>query len=292
MYLVDILVECLPQAALYALMAVGLVIIFRTTRVLNFAQGYLGLICGYLFYALARGTGSTPFIIPALLALAVAAALGAAIYYIFLARISSSHGDFLPVVYTIAIAWLIEAVVGMVWGGQAHGLSSPVSRTGHKLGIGIVLSPLQIGITLVTVALISALAAWMRWSRLGATMRAVADNRSLVLSYGRSIRKISALSWIIGTAAAMVVGVAYGIDSSVDFSIVGLGFAAFPAMLVGGLDSISGVLIGSVVIAFAETLAGSQLGGQYSEPVAMAIALGVLLLRPQGLFGTRSLTRV
>ena len=77
-----------------------------------------------------------------------------------------------------------------------------------------------------------------------------------------------------------------------DFSIVDLGFAAFPAILIGGLDSIPGVLAGSVVIVFAETLVGSQLGGQYSEPISMALALLVLLIRPQGLFGTKSLVRV
>lgn len=292
MYIVDILVECLPQAALYALMAVGLVVIYRTTRVLNFAQGYLGLISGYLFYSVAKSTGGTPFIVPALIGVVIAAALGFALYYVFLARISAAHGDFVPVVYTIAIAWLIQAAVGIIWNGQSYGLRSPLSRSGSHLGLGIVLSPLQIAMILLAVVFIAALSSWMRWSRLGAIMRAVSDNRTLVLCYGLSVRRACGLAWALGTIGAMLVGVAYGVSSSVDFSIVNLGFAAFPAILIGGLDSISGVLIGSVVIAFAETLVGSQLGGQYSEPVSMALALIVLLLRPQGLFGTKSLVRV
>jgi branched-chain amino acid transport system permease protein len=291
-YIIDILVESLPQAALYAMMAVGLVLIYRTTRVLNFAQGYIGLICGYLFYTVAQATAGTPFIVPALLAVVIAGILGFLLYHVFLARISDAHGDFVPVVYTIAIAWIIQAVVGMIWSGDSHGLTSPLSRVGDHLGLGIVLSPLQIAMTLLAALVIAALGAWMRWSRLGAVMRAVSDNRTLVLCYGRSVRRACAIAWALGTIAAMIVGVSYGISSSVDFSIVDLGFAAFPAILIGGLDSISGVLIGSVVIAFAETLVGSQLGGQYSEPISMALALVVLLARPQGLLGTKSLVRV
>jgi branched-chain amino acid transport system permease protein len=292
MYIVDILIECLPQAALYALMAVGLVVIYRTTRVLNFAQGYLGLICGYLFYAVANALPGTPFAVPLIIAVIIAAFLGLALYRVFLARISTAYGDFVPVVYTIAIAWIIEAVVGIIWNGQSHSLSSPLSRRGHHLGLGILLSPLEIGITLLAVVMIVALTVWMHRSRLGAVMRAVSDNPTLVLCYGRSVRRASGIAWAIGTVAAMLVGVAYGVNSSVDFSIVDLGFAAFPAILIGGLDSIPGVLVGSVVIAFAETLVGSQLGGQYSEPISMALALAVLLARPQGLFGTKSLVRV
>lgn len=292
MYIFDILIECLPQAALYALMAVGIVVIYRTTRVLNFAQGYLGLICGYLFYAVASATEGTPFIVPAVVAVVIAAFLGLALYRIFLARISAKHGDFVPVVYTIAIAWLIEAAVGMIWNGQSYALTSPLSRHGKHLGLGIVLSPLQIGMTLLAVVVIAALTAWMRWTRLGAVMRAVSDNPTLVLCYGRSVRRASGIAWAIGTVAAMLVGAAYGVNSSVDFSIVDLGFAAFPAILIGGLDSIPGVLAGSVIIAFAETLVGSQLGGPYSEPISMALALVVLLARPRGLFGTKSLVRV
>lgn len=291
MYIVDILIECLPQAALYALMAIGLVVIYRTTRVLNFAQGYLGLICGYLFYAVAKAIPG-PFVVPLVVAVVIAAFLGLALYRGLLARISTAYGDFVPVVFTIAVAWVIEAVVGMIWNGQSYGLSAPFSRRGDHLGLGIVLSPLEIGMTLLAVIVIVALTAWMRWSRLGAVMRAVSDNPTLVLCYGRSVRSASGIAWAIGTVAAMLVGVAYGVNSSVDFSIVDLGFAAFPAILVGGLDSIPGVLAGSVVIAFAETLVGSQLGGQYSEPISMALALAVLLARPQGLFGTKSLVRV
>src|ERR1700733_10306174 len=143
MYIVDILIECLPQAALYALMAVGLVVIYRTTRVLNFAQGYLGLICGYLFYAVANALPGTPFAVPLIIAVIIAAFLGLALYRVFLARISTAYGDFVPVVYTIAIAWIIEAVVGIIWNGQSHSLSSPLSRRGHHLGLGILLSPLE-----------------------------------------------------------------------------------------------------------------------------------------------------
>jgi branched-chain amino acid transport system permease protein len=292
MYYVDILVESLPQAALFALMAVGLVIIFRTTGVMNFAQGYLGLLCGYLFYELTITLPGLAFVWLGLLAIAVAALLGYFVYQIFLARVSTSAGIFVPVVYTIALAWLIEAVVGIKWQGNAYGLNSPVSRDGLHLGGGIIMSPLEIGITLVTVVFIGGLACWMRWTRIGTAMRAVSDNASLAVTYGRNLGRISGLAWAIATVAAMLAGVTYGITSTVDFSVINLGFAAFPAMLIGGIDSISGVLVGSIFVAFAENYAGLRFGGQYSEPVAMALALVVLLIRPQGLFGTRSLERV
>ena len=195
MYIIDILVESLPQAALYALMAVGLVLIYRTTRVLNFAQGYLGLICGYLFYAVASGLSGTPFVVPAVVALVIAAFLGLALYRVFLARISTTHGDFVPIVYTIAIAWIIEAAVGMIWSGQSYSLSSPLSRNGDHIGLGIVPSPLQIGMVVLAIVVIAALTAWMRWARLGAVMRAVSDNPTLVLCYGRSVKRAAGIAW-------------------------------------------------------------------------------------------------
>jgi len=292
MYYIDILVESLPQASLFAAMAVGLVIIFRTTGVMNFAQGYLGLLCGYIFYELTITLPHLEFVFLGLLAIVVAAVLGYVIYQVFLARVSTSAGVFVPVVYTIALAWLIESAVGMKWQGNAYGLTSPVSRIGLQLGGGIVLSPLEIGITVVTAVFIGGLACFMRWTRVGTAMRAVSDNPTLAVTYGRNLGRISGLAWAIGTVAAMLAGVTYGITSTVDFSVINLGFAAFPAMLIGGIDSISGVLIGSLFIAFAENYAGIKFGGQYSEPVAMGLALVVLLIRPQGLFGMRSLERV
>lgn len=288
-----VLAEALPEAALYALLGAGLVVIFRTTGVLSFAQGYLALLGGYLFYQLSQWLGGAPWALPFALALAASGLVGAVAYFGLVGRVSHRQADvFVPVVATISLAWLVESAVGVIWGGQAFSLRSPVNGASWNLFGSVEVSALSLVTVGSTVVVIGGLALWLRRARFGIAMRAAADNSELVSSYGLNLQWIKAVSWIIGSGSAMLAGVAFGIAGSNGFSTIDLGFAAFPAVLLGGFDSIGGVLIGSVIVALLETVITTLGAGYLTEPVTDVVILAILLVRPYGLLGARPVLRV
>ncbi len=286
----EALAGSLVLASLYALIGAGFVMVYRSSKVLNFAQGHLALLGAYLFYALSVLLHRDFLWTLAALGV-VSVAIGAVLYLVFLSPLAG-EGPIILIMITIIIGALIVAIVPMVWGTQPHTLASPLSQAGIHLPGGIVTSELDLVTIATAVVVIAGFWCLIRFTTSGIAMRAAAENPLLASYRGVNVALTAGVSWAFAVFAASVAGTAYGLRATLTPSITGLGFAAFPAVVVGGLDSLPGAMVGAVLLAVGQNLAATYLGGDWTDVTAYLVLLVVLLVRPHGLFGRKELVRV
>lgn len=285
-----VIISSMPTACLYALVGVGLVVVYRSTRVLNFAQGHLSLFGGHLAYMFA-GLIGTNILVAVAPAAALGVVLGVLIYLLLLAPLTG-QGQFLLVMVTIAASIIVEAVVGLIWGAQGHFLGAGLSNKPYDLPVGIVISEQDLVIIGSTVAIIGAFSLFVRFTRFGIAMRASAENPLLASQFGVSFTTINVVSWAFAMLVGVVTGVAYGMEAKLDTSIIALSYSAFPAVLIGGLDSVIGALVGAFIVAALEACVATWIGGEYTVAVGFLAVFVVMLVKPNGLFGSREVARV
>jgi branched-chain amino acid transport system permease protein len=275
----------LAIASLYALAGVGFVIIYRGTKVLNFAQGILALLGGYFFYTVAVTLGLSFWV--ALPLAVIASGVFSAIIYLLLLRSLVGVEPLRLVMLTIALSIVLTAGAQILYGSATKYFNVPFNGNFH-LPFGVVLPTLDVAIIVTAVVLLVAFAIFLTRSRLGLSMRAAAADARLATYRRISVNRISALTW--GFAGA---GIAYGAQLGLSPSAGDvLGFAAFPAIIVGGIDSVAGVLVGSFVLAEVQGYTSAYWGGQYSTVMGYVLLLVILVIRPSGLFGSREVVRL
>lgn len=289
MHPLQIVVGALVPASLYALVGVGFVTVYRSSRVLNFAQGQMTLLGAYLFFSVSAWLSYEGLAL--LVALAVAGGIGALIYTAFI-RPVTGQGPVIVVMLTIVIGTLIGGIYTLVWGSGVRYLHNPLSTKGIRLPDHAVTSVSDLTTVLVAVAVIGGFALVVRYTPLGVMMRASAENSALASSLGVSITRVVAISWSFAMLTATLAGIAYGLRTSLDPTLITLGLTTFPAILVGGLDSVGGVLVGAFILALLQGTVASAAGGEWTAPVAYFLLLGVLLVRPTGLFGSEPQERI
>ncbi len=288
--MLQVLVSAVPLAAMYALVAVGFVIVYRSSRVLNFAQGQLTLLGAYFCYSGVALLGGH-FYLGLLVACLASVVVGVIIYRIFL-RSFTALDPLLGVMITIALATLIESVYTIVWGTSPLTLAEPFVSHGIHLGGGVVVTTLELATVAAAVIMIGGVLAVLRWTRFGLSMRAAAEAPALASYRSVNVSRVAAASWAVAVASAAIAGIAYSLQSQIDPSSIALGVATFPAILIGGLDSIGGVLVGSLVLAVIDQIVTTYVGGSWTDAVAYLILLAVLLVRPNGLFGSKTPVRL
>jgi branched-chain amino acid transport system permease protein len=280
----------------YALVALGFVIIYRATGVINFAQGGLLLIGAYLAYAFNR-TGM-PFVLAVLLAIAASAVLGALTERIVLRKMVGQP-VFAVVMVTIGILFIADQVVTSIWGFDALNLNDPWGVDTVEVG-DVVLAVKDLWTIALAAAVLLGFFAFFRWSKLGVAMRATAFDQEAALAQGISARQVFAVSWAISAALACLAGVTVAAGPAALAPGIGsIALVAFPAMIVGGLDSPIGAVIGGIVIGLTQALtAGYQqdlfswAGSNFSAVSPYVVMVLILLIRPYGLFGTKEVRRV
>jgi len=288
--IIQVFVEQLPIAALYALVGVGFVVVYRSTKVLNFAQGILALIGGYFFFSIARHV-SVGFWLQVVIALAASAVFGALLYLIMLRPLIGENA-LLLVMLTIALDTVLGALILLIWGGTTRFVHVPYKGSVHLPG-GVRISTTSLGVLVIAVVLLVGFAIVLRYSRFGSAMRAAAENPLLASYRGVNVALISAIAWGIATVFAAIAGISYGATSGLSPSVGQvLGFAAFPAIVLGGIDSVAGALIGAVVLAEVQGFAIAYLGGSFSDLAGYLVLLLVLVVRPTGLLGSREVARL
>lgn len=281
----------LVLGSLYALVGVGFVILFRATGVVNLAQGGFMVLAAYLFYFLLTNA-RLPFAMALLVTLAVLAVVGAAIYLLLFRRLVGAD-PFVLVIATLGLSVLIEVIVQIIWGPEIRTLPQVLSQRPIATLVGLRIAPLDLFTVGIAVVLIGVFERGLHQTRLGIRMRAVADGPLLAALNRVNVHSISALAWAIAGLCAGAAGICYALRTSVDLvGLNALGLLAFPAVLIGGMDSIRGALIGGLVLALIQNLAVATIGGAWQDPIAYIILLIVLLLRPRGLFGSREMVRV
>jgi branched-chain amino acid transport system permease protein len=296
----DFLQVCFAGLALgarYALVALGFVIIYRATGVINFAQGGLLAVGAYLTYALANQAG-LPFWPAVLLALLCSGLLGASLERVVLRRMVGQP-IFSVIMVTIGLLFILDQVVTWIWGFDALNLDDPWGVETVDAG-GVVLSVRDLWTLALTALALGALFAFFRFSRLGVAMRATAMDPEAALAQGISARSVYAASWAIAAVLATIAGVTLASGpAALSPGIGAIALLAFPAMIVGGLESPGGAVAGGIIIGLAQALTAAYqedlfpwAGDGFSAVMPYVVMILILLVRPYGLFGAREVRRV
>jgi len=280
-------VNILVLASIYALIACGYVLIYRVSRVLNLAHGELMMLGAYLLVATATGFAASPFVA---LALAAAMSLGVGgMVYLFLMRRMTGEMVLAAVLTTVALGILLRGVILLIWSATPRhpremlGWDNPVFTLPGDARIS-----LYAGLLIAATALVyGALFLFLRFGRWGMRMRAAGQNPLLAAQRGINLHAIFALAWGLSTFTGAVAGMLLSLDSGLDSTMVLIGLKAFPAALVGGLDSLLGALIGALIIAAAEVGVIRFIDPLLADVVPFLILIATLVIRPWGLFGTR-----
>jgi branched-chain amino acid transport system permease protein len=285
---VSLVVDTLKLASVYAMLAVGFVIVYRTSRVLNLTQPGVVLLGGLLALSLlpaTGGSGGARFWLVAVGLVALGAVAGFALYGLLL-RPMAGQSRISQVLMTLAALFLLEAVAEAGWRGQSSFLPMPGKETSWEiLGAHVrLLDVVPIGVTAVVFA---GLGLFYRFSPSGVQMRAVAENPALAARRGINIERIGALAWGLASALGVLAMFLATTQGSVSPLLVGTALKGFTVALVAGLDSIGGLLPAALLVAVAEVLTVRFLDQQLGEAVPYVVLLGVLLVKPWGLAGTR-----
>jgi branched-chain amino acid transport system permease protein len=284
---VQLVVNIVVLASIYALIACGYVLIYRVSRVLNLAHGELMMLGAYLLLATASTFLSHPLV-------AIGAALGLSalvgvLVYVFLMRKMTGEMVLAAVLTTVALGILLRGVIVLVWSaqqqypGQALGFGNPPIL----LPGGARISTWAAVLVAATAAIYLALFAFLRFGKWGVRMRAAGQNPLLAAQRGINLHFVYALAWALSTLTGSIAGMLIALDSGLTGTMAVIGLKAFPAALVGGLDSLLGALAGSLIVAAAEVGLIHYVDPLLADVVPFLVLIAVLIVRPWGLFGTR-----
>ncbi|BCH19633.1 branched-chain amino acid ABC transporter permease [Mesorhizobium sp. L-2-11] len=292
LFVIEVLVGGLLSGVMYSLVAIGFVLIYKTSGVLNFAQGSMVLFAALTFVSLVeRGI---PFALSLLITFAVMVALGFTIERTVL-RPLVNRSPMTLFMATLGLSYIIEGAAQLMWGTQVHGLDLGIDDTPFEVG-GILISSFDLLAAGIAAAMVAGLSAFFYWTRIGLAFRAVADDQFAALAVGLRLPRIWGTVWTAAGFVALVAGLLWGARLGVQFSLSLIVLKALPVLVLGGFDSILGAIVGGLIIGASEKLAevylGPFVGGGIESWFAYALALVVLLVRPSGLFGQKTVERV
>ena len=323
LYAAEVVVNGLMAGVMYALVALGFVLIYKASGVFNYAQGVMALFAALTLVGLQNG--QVPFAhminatfgthldtfgwtLPAIVAIALTAlvmvGLAIAIEKLVLKHLVNQ----VPIILfmaTIGLAWFLEGLGDVMWGADIKMLDVGVPKgasealmtvTEQWTGYGFYIDRLDIWAAAIAAMLVAALMVFSQYTKQGRALRAVADDHQAALSVGISLRFIWVLVWSIAGFVALVAGIMWGSKSGVQFSLSLIALKALPVLMLGGFTSIPGAIVGGLIIGVGEKLfefyVGPLVGGATENWFAYVLALVFLVFRPQGLFGEKIIERV
>ncbi len=292
--LLQLLLNGVVVGSIYSLVALGFVIIYKASGILNFAQGEFLLLGAYAFLAIVTHS-RVPVLAALLLTLLFSALLGLLLERLVL-RPMIGEPVISVIMLTLGLSSVLRAIVQGLWGTDTRPLPAVFSLEPVQLGPLPVARGYLFSAACVAVLLVL-FSAFFKYSRPGIAMRATAGSQQVALSMGISVRRIFALSWSIAAVVSAAGGVLLGtMRGGVDGSLGLLGLKVLPVVIVGGLDSIGGAILGGILIGVLENLSGGYLdgllGGGTKEVAPFVALVLVLMVRPYGMFGTVKIERV
>jgi branched-chain amino acid transport system permease protein len=278
--------------SLYALVALGVVLVYRATRVLNFAHGDIATVATFVSFSLLSRAYAFPLAVAA--GLVVGAAVGVAFYFGVLVPAQRQGSNLLGmVILTLGLALILQGVVVYVWGAEPVSLPFPISDTKtYSLG-PVVVS--QLSLATMTAGLVGSLLLYLlvQRTRLGLAMRATSENIMAAQTLGIPTRLVLGVSWAVASALGVVAGIFLAPALLLDpFFMLDPFLKGFAAAVLGGLNSLPGAVVGAMLLGVAESLAGAYLTIQFKNTLAFLSIIVVLLVRPEGLFGKAFKERV
>ena len=289
----DLFVNGLMIGSMYALVALGFVLIYKATSVVNFAQGELVMFGGYIAAALV-----SLYHLP--LAVALPVLLGTMVGLGFVLergvlRPMVGQAVISVVMVTIGLAQVFQGAAAMLWGAQTKNIPLPIPLEPYVIW-EIYVSPINLLAALISGAFLVAFAWFFRRSRMGIAMRAVANDQQAAMAVGINVRLVFALSWAIAGLTAAIGGLMWGSMLGVDTQLALIGLKVFPAVILGGLDSVPGAVVGGLIIGGVESVAAGYVdpyvGGGTKDFLPYVLMILALMIRPYGFFGREIIERV
>jgi branched-chain amino acid transport system permease protein len=289
----EVLIGGLMAGVMYSLVALGFVLIFKASGVFNFAQGAMVLFAGLFFVGFTEL--GIPIWLGLLLTIAVMILLAGVIERLVLRHLVNQEGIILFMA-TIGVSFFLDGFGQTIWGSNVKQLDIGIPTDPIFLMDGdILIQSFDLWAALVAGTLLAALVVFQK-TRIGRALRAVADDHQAAQSVGIPLNVIWIIVWAIAGLVALVAGVMWGSKLGVQPAIVSLALKALPVLILGGFTSIPGAIVGGLIIGAGEKLAevyiGPFVGGGIENWFAYVLALGFLLIRPQGLFGEKLIERV
>ena len=287
--IVQQIISGLALGCVYGLIALGFVLIFKATEVINFAQGEMMMIGAFVAYTLITML-NVPFLLAFLLTPIICGCLGIILERVLI-RPLVKESIVSIIMVTIGLSITLRAFAGMIWSYDTLDFPHLFSEEAVRIG-GVVMAPVDIWVIFVTVGLVLLLYAFFRFTTVGISLQASAQNPLASLLMGISVKRVYAMTWAISGMVGAVAGIIVAPISFLNCNMGFLGLKAFPAAVIGGFNSIPGAIVGGVIIGISENLAGIYLPLWFKDIFAYVIMLLVLMIRPEGIFGTHEQKKV
>lgn len=293
----EVLIGGLLSGVMYALVALGFVLIYKASGVFNFAQGAMVFFAALTCVGLTEEFGLSLWMaIP--LTMLVMVALGLAIERIVL-RPLVNQPEITLFMATIGLTFFIEGLAQLLWGSQPHQLKLPIEDVPIEWllnNYNIIVSQFDVIAALICAVLVTALALLFSKTKIGRALRAVADDHQAALAVGIPLQQIWGIVWAVAGFVALVAGLLWGARNGVQFALTFVALKALPVLILGGFTSVPGAIVGGLIIGASEKLAevyiGPMVGGGIEGWFPYVLALLFLLVRPEGLFGEKVIRRI
>ena len=286
---VSVLAYGLADGAILALAALGFVLIYKATSVINFAQGEFLLVGAYMFYTAFVVMG-LPLLLAVLVGVVVATLIGVLVERLIL-RPMVGESAISIIMVTIGLSSLLRALVQMFYGTSPQPMPAILPRGSVQI-LGATVPVNRLVVILVAVVVLTAFTIFFRKSRHGIAMRAVADDQQAAMTQGISVRRIFAMAWALAGVSALIAGVLLADISAVDQNLAAFGLLVFPVVILGGLDSVPGTIVGGVIMGLLIQATASYLPGGLATVIPYIVLVLILLVKPYGLFGETRIERV
>jgi branched-chain amino acid transport system permease protein len=279
--LLQLTINGAASGCIYGIIALGFVLIYKATEMINFAQGEFMMLGGFVAFSLIAGLGLN-YWLGAFLAIIIMAAFGFLLDAVVLRRVIGQP-SFAVVMLTLGLGFIFRAFAGITFGYGSVTFVTPFTNKLVKIG-DFAIGEDSLSIIVGTIVLCGVLYLFFSRTRLGVAMQAASQNQLAAYYMGIPVRTVFSLIWAISAGVAAVAGILLAPVSVLDVNMGFLAFKAFAAAVLGGFGSIPGSLVGGVIIGIVEQLSGYYLPAGFQEVTANIVLLAVLVLRPQGLF--------
>ncbi|NDV24261.1 MULTISPECIES: branched-chain amino acid ABC transporter permease [Desulfovibrionaceae] len=293
-YYLQLIINGLVVGSIYSLVALGFVIIFKATKVVNFAQGEMVMAGAYICFALTVQY-QLPFLLSFLITLVFSLILGILVERMVL-RPLIGEPIISVVMVTIGLSSILKSLVQVFWGTQIR-VFPPILPQEPIMVFGLPIAPVYIAAFVLCLLLFAVFSLFFKYSSLGIAMRATAFDQQAAQSMGIGIKNIFALSWCIAAVVSSIGGIILGNINGINSQLGHLGLKVFPAVILGGLDSLLGAALGGLIIGVLENISEGlardllNLGG-FKEVASFVVLVIILMVKPYGLFGTKEIERV
>ncbi|MFJ3459710.1 branched-chain amino acid ABC transporter permease [Achromobacter spanius] len=289
LFLLEVSLAGLGSGGLYALAALAFVIVYKATRVVNIAIGEFLMLGAYVFYAFATGM-QWPIWLAIVGAVVVSGALGAVVERLTI-RPMLGESPISVFMITVGLASILVGAVELIWTADQRRLPEFMPRAPVMVGEAFVAPKVFYGFWVAVVLALLVLVVFRYW-RGGVALRATASDQGAAYAMGINVPRVFSLAWVTAGAIAAVSGVIVGAIGGISSSMGVFGLSVLVVVIVGGLDSVAGALVGGIFIGLLEAWAGAYLGGEYKLLATFVVLVVVLMARPYGLFGTREIERL